>query len=85
MKYDGVVVSGTSGRAVPWAPPPWELDREVLTNLWRHIHQTLQEVFEELGIGGSGRVSGLYPEQSFQAVTEGDGGGEDRLYRSATQ
>lgn len=80
MKYDGIVVSGTSGRVVPWAPPPCEFDREVLANLWRHIHQSLQEVFEELGIRGSGTMSGLHPEQSFQAAAESGGGGGDQLY-----
>ena len=70
----GIKVSGTSGRAFPWAPPPWELDREVLLNLWSHIKETLLGVFEELGVvGRHRRMSGSDSGQSGEGASWKDG------------
>lgn len=70
---DGIAVSDTSGRAFPWAPPPWELDREVPLNIWSHVNETLLGVLEELVIvGRHRRMSGSGSGQSVQAAMESD-------------
>ena len=58
---DGIAVSGTSGRAFPWAPLPWEPDREVLPKTRSHI------------VGRHRRMSELDSGQSIQAAMESDG------------